>query len=141
MAKRISSQRIKKDRLYTYETAAASLKVTPATVRSWRKVGLQVMSERKPHYILGEALIEFLARRSIRKSIKMASDQMYCLSCRMPRRPLGAMLDYVPNGDAKGRLVGLCEACERPIQRFSSKADLVGLSEVFEIATKVDSQA
>lgn len=86
MAKRVSTRGIKKDRLYTYEGAADVVSVTSQTVRSWRSEGLAVLTDKKPHFILGEALIEFLERRQKRKSFRMREDQLFCLTCRMPRR-------------------------------------------------------
>lgn len=141
MAKRVSTRRIKKDRLYTYEDAAELLGVSVQTVRSWRALGLVVMSDRKPHYILGEALIEFLEARQTKRAVKMAPDQVLCLSCRAPRRPYGMMLDYVSTNASRGRLIGLCEVCDGPCQRFASRASLETLSQIFDIATGKDQQA
>ena len=141
MGKRISTRRIKKDRHYTYETAGDALGVTPRTVASWRKDGLQVMSSSRPHYILGEALIEFHAKRNIQRSINMDLDQMYCLRCRTPQRPYGAMVDYIPLNNIRGRLVGLCVACEKPMGRFAELNALPEFAQFFDIATDSSSQA
>ncbi len=136
MARRVSTRRIKKHRHYTYQTAADALGRTPHTVRLWRKRGLQVMAASTPHYILGAALIEFVDQRQAKPMGKMALDQMYCTSCRQRQTPLGAMVDYIPTTDTRGRLVGLCSACERPMHRFAGKADLVKFSDFYEIVTK-----
>ena len=141
MGKRVSTRRIKKDRHYTYEMAADVLGLSPRTVMSWRNDGLQVMDTGRPHYVLGEALIEFCKKRQAQRSIGMAVDQMYCFRCREPRRPYGAMVDYVPINDVRGCLVSLCEECERPLGRFTQLVALPELSQFFDITTNTASQA
>jgi len=141
MAKRVSARGIKKDRLYTYEMAAELLGVSVQTVRSWRSLGLVVLIAKKPHYILGEALIEFLCKRQEKRSVKMRADQFYCFICRSPQCPYGMMVDYVPINDFRGRLEALCEVCEGRCQRFASEASLNRLGEIFEIARRCVRQA
>ena len=46
MAKRVSTRKIKKHRLYGYDEAGAALGVTPHTVRLWRSSGLSVMTSK-----------------------------------------------------------------------------------------------
>lgn len=63
MAKRVSAQRVKIHRQYTYEAAADVLGVTPQTVRAWRSAGLVVLDSQKPHLILGHDLKSFLQKQ------------------------------------------------------------------------------
>lgn len=141
MARRVSTRRVKKHRHYTYESAADALGVTPQTVRSWRAQGLMVLSDRRPHFILGEALIEFLSARQKTRTVRMAKDQFMCFTCRAPQHPYGMMVDYVPINPARGRLIALCETCEGRCQRFVSKASLADLGGVFQIVRRSGSQA
>ena len=136
MAKRVSTRRIKKHRLYTYVEAGVDLSVTPLTVRSWRSSGLQVMTANTPHYILGAELIRYVEGKQAKRSVKMALDQMYCFKCKAPRKPLWAMVDYIPANDTRGRLTGLCEACEGGLQRFVGTADLGKFDGIYDIAIK-----
>lgn len=136
MAKRVSTRKVKKDRLYTYETAGEAMNLTSATVRSWRVLGLVVMTERKPHFILGEALIEFVEKQQTKQSSKPCLSKMRCFTCREQKRPLGTMVDYIPITDTRGQLVGLCETCEGPMYRFSGKASLSKFDGIFDIAIK-----
>lgn len=136
MAKRVSTRKIKKHRLYSYEEAGGALGVTPHTVRAWRASGLVVMAATTPHYILGAELIRYIEDKQARKTIKMALDQMYCLKCKMARKPLWAMVDYLPINDTRGRLTGLCEVCEGDLQRFVGKGDLSRFGQIYEITTK-----
>lgn len=94
------------------------------------------MTERKPHYILGEALIEFHAARNTKKCRKMALGEMFCFSCHAPTKPFGAMVDYIPINDSRGRLTGLCEVCESPVQRFAKLSALPEFAEIYDVAIK-----
>ncbi|MEO9515810.1 MAG: hypothetical protein ABJH20_20470 [Rhizobiaceae bacterium] len=136
MAKRVSTRKIKKHRLYSYDEAGDLLGVTRHTVRSWRASGLEVMAATKPHYILGAELIRYIDDKQVKRSIKMTLDQMYCLKCKAPRKLLWGMVDYIPNSDTKARLTGLCETCEGGLQRFVSKGDLGKFSQIYEITSK-----
>ena len=137
MAKRVSTRKIKKHRLYTYEEAGGAVGVTSDTVRtSWRSNGLQVMTANSPHYILGAELIRYIEDKQAKKSVKMALDQMYCFKCKEPRKPLWAMVDYIPINGTRGRLTGLCEACEGGLQRFVGKGDLGKFGQIYEITSK-----
>ena len=98
------------------------------------------MTERKPHYIIGEALIEFHAIQNAKRGGKMALGEMYCLSCRKPKAPFGALVDYVPINGVRGRLVGLCDTCERPLQRFAKLSTLSDFAQLYDIAIKSNSQ-
>ena len=136
MAKRVSTRNIKKHRLYTYEEAGFALGVTTHTVRVWRSGGLQVMAASIPHYILGAELIRYLEEKQAKRSVKMSLDQMYCLKCKVPRKPLWGMVDYIPSSNTRGRLTGLCESCEGGLQRFVGKGDLGKFGQIYEITSK-----
>lgn len=136
MAKRVSTRTIKKHRLYTYEEAGGALSITSHTVRSWRSAGLQVMTASTPHYILGAELIRYLEKKQAKRSVKLSLGQMYCFTCKAPQKPLWAMVDYIPINDTRGRLTGLCEACEGGLQRFVGKGDLGKFGQIYDIAIK-----
>ncbi len=95
MAKCVSARRVKIHRQYTYDSAADALGVTRQTVRAWRKDGLTVLDDKKPHLILGHELKRFIASRTPRKFRKMAVDEFLCMSCGAARRPYGSMADYL----------------------------------------------
>ena len=136
MAKRVSTRRIKKHRLYTYDEAGETLGLTAHTVRSWRSCGLQIMSGSTPHYILGAELIDHIEQKQRKRSVKLALDQMYCFKCKKPQKPLWSIVDYVAINDTRGRLTGLCSACEGDLQRFACKEDLGQFGEFYDITIK-----
>lgn len=136
MAKRVSAQRVKIHRQYTYDAAADVLGVTVQTVRAWRKDGLAVLDSQKPHLILGHDLKRFIQNRMPKASCKLAPDEFFCMSCRVPKRAYGAMADYEPFNHARGRLVALCEACQMPCGKFATPQTCDDLATILTIATR-----
>ncbi len=136
MAKRVSTRRIKKHRLYTYEEVGDALGVTRHTVRAWRADGLEVMASGRPHYILGAALIEFVAHRQAKRSAERKPDEMLCFTCKVHRKPFGALVDYIPITETRGRLLGLCGTCGGSLHRFAGKAGLGKFDGIYDIAIK-----
>jgi len=139
MAKRVSTRRVKKDRLYTYQEAGDVLGVTSHTVRAWRSSGLDVMDNSKPHFILGAVLIDYIQDKQLKRSAKGALNEMYCFTCKAQREPIGGLIDYVPITDTRGRLMGLCGICERSLHRFAAKANLGEFDGIYDIAIKCGS--
>jgi hypothetical protein len=62
------------------------------------------------------------ARTGSKKPLKVG--EMYCLKCRSPKRPAGAMADYIPLGEVSGNLRGICPTCDKLIYRRVSLAKL-----------------
>lgn len=138
MAKRVSAQRVKIHRQYTYETAADALGVTVQTVRAWRSAGLAVLDSQKPHLILGHDLKSFVQNRRPKASCKLAPDEFFCMSCRAPQRAYGAMADYEPFTPLRGRLVALCGVCERPCGKFATPALCDELTPILTIVKRYE---
>ena len=136
MAKRGSTRKIRKHRLYTYQEAGDALGFTAHTMRFWRSAGLRVMRASVPHYVLGADLIAFCEQRKAKRSAPPNMDQMYCFTCKEPRKPLWGMVDYVPITESRGRLTGLCEVCEGALNRFAGKGDLGKFDQIYDITIK-----
>jgi len=140
MAKRVSTRRIKANRHYPYEDAADVLGLSSQTVRSWRSQSLEVMTDKRPHIILGENLIRFIEARQ-KPASKMAPDQFRCMTCKRPTRPLDGVVFYNPLTPTRGQLKALCEECEGQCFRFASERGLPKLARFFEIVRTNESQA
>jgi len=132
MAKRVPARRIKANRHYTYDTAAEKLGRTPQTIRMWGKQGLPVMTDARPHLILGEYIVSFLAQRQAPKR-RMPLDRFKCFRCKSHVRPLEGMAFYAVHTATSGRLEALCEQCEAPCVKFVSKRDLPDIAQILEI--------
>lgn len=141
MARRVSARRIKAHRQYTYEEAARELGVCAQTVRTWRKSGLVVITNEKPHLIVGACLKEFVANRTAKTGPALGLHEFKCLRCQAPRGAWAGLADYIPHTPVRGRLEALCEVCEGKCSKFVGKAQLPALEGVMTIASRNESQA
>jgi hypothetical protein len=119
MARRPDPRRVKIHRSYTIAEVASLFQIHRNTVRRWAKQGLQVLDERKPYLILGRALASFLADRNSRR-IRLKPGEMYCVKCKVARRPAHNIADYVPITAISGNLRGLCPHCATLMHRRSA---------------------
>jgi len=134
MRRSINPNKAKIHRSYTVEEVAELFAVHKNTVRAWLKSGLSVCDDRKPMLILGADLRSFLKEKKAKGKHKCKSWEMYCLRCRKPQTPLGRMVDYVPESDATGRLVGLCPVCEGGLNKYISVSAMEALDAELDVA-------
>lgn len=133
MPKRLNPNLAKIHRNYTVEEAARLYDVHKHTVRAWIKKGLPLCDECRPALILGIELRTYLqAKRQVRKH-KCKLYELYCLRCRLPKRPAGDMVDFEPLNKSTGRLTGLCPDCDGLINRYASAASLAKISGYLEV--------
>jgi len=136
MARRRNSRKIKIHQSYTVEEAALVLGCSVPTVRSWIKKGLPVLRSQIPHLILGADLREYLEAAQKTGKTPLQSDELYCLKCRKPRKPYGALVDYIPTTTSKGRLEGLCPVCGSLCNRFTSQSQLPKFTDIFDLTIR-----
>lgn len=138
MGRRVTGRKIKANRQYKYDEAAEALGVSVPTVRAWRAQGLRVLVAQKPHLIVGADLKAFLDnRRTVHKRV-LGPDEVLCMSCKVPVKPFGMMVDYVGVTTTRGWLETLCGVCEGRCIRIVSAEDLPKFGEFFHIATRSD---
>lgn len=134
MAKRRQNYRLVKiHRSYTVEETAIALGIHKNTVRGWIKAGLPTCDDRRPTLILGRHLHEFLKSQRQKHKRTCSAGQIYCVRCRIPVEPAGAMADLVPQGPLTGDLVGICPHCDAFIYRRVSLARLSAVRGVLDI--------
>jgi len=141
MAKRPNPRAIKASRTYTVEEAAIALGVSVGTVRAWVKSGLPIMKSQRPFLILGEALRAFLDSRAKARKAPLKADQLYCLRCKAARKPMGGMVDCIPQTLKTARLFGLCEVCGGTCNRMVGTTKIDQFSRIFEVVIKEGRQA
>ena len=134
MAKRPNPRSIRAARTYTIEEAAEALGVSTGTIRGWVKAGLPIMASKRPFLILGDALRRFVEQRRATLKVTLKPDQLYCLSCKAGRQPMGLMIDVLPQTTKTARLVGLCDVCGGTCNRMISIAKLDQLRLIFDVA-------
>ncbi|THD81394.1 DNA-binding protein [Aliigemmobacter aestuarii] len=141
MAKRPNPRAIRSTRTYTIDEAAIAMNITTSTIRSWVKAGLPLMRSRRPYLILGDALQHFLQDRATQSRTPLKADQLYCLSCKAGRAPMGMMVDCIPQTPKTARLEGLCEACGGTCNRMISRARIADFAAIFDLALNEGRQA
>lgn len=123
--RRADWRRIKGKYSYTVEEAARALNVHRNTVRNWiRRGGLAAMTGSRPHLILGAVLIEFLKARRLALKHKCGLGELYCLKCRVPRKPVADLIEQRPMVSGRTHIVGICSICERLMHRFVANRNL-----------------
>ncbi len=123
MAKRTDIRRVKGNRSYLVDEAAAVTFSHRNTVRNWIKQGLTVVDGR-PLLILGADLIAFHRGRREKARTTSPPGTIFCLPCRTPQRPAGDTVEFIRDGAGAWRLEGLCPRCGRLISRITSEAQL-----------------
>lgn len=134
MAKRLDARKVRGVLTYTVDELARALGVTEPTVRAMIKRGMPALANQKPMLILGEAARNYIDAENEKARQPLSIDQLYCLTCKAPTRPLGAMVDLVLSNRGAPRITGLCEVCEGSCSRVVSRNALAALGQVFDIA-------
>lgn len=117
-------RRVKIHRSYSVEEVSAVLDVHKNTVREWLRRGLPAIDQRRPLLILGCDLVAYLQRRRGVNKQPCQPGEIYCVCCRLPKKPAGGMADYLEMTATGGSLVGICPDCETLIYRRVSYARL-----------------
>ena len=136
MAKRPNPRSIKAARTYTILEAAEALKVSTGTLRSWIRQGLPALTAQRPFLILGDALRGFLEARRTKGSVRLGPAQLYCLTCKAARIPMGLMVDCIPQTYRTSRLMGLCAECGGTCNRIVSRANLPVVGGIFDVVCR-----
>lgn len=117
---KINPCRAKIHRSYTVEEASNLFGVHKNTVRAWIKDGLLVCDNLRPTLILGSELRHYLKNKQQFRKRKCKPYEMYCLSCKAPKRPVDDQVELLTLGSLTGRLIGRCPSCNKQINRFCS---------------------
>ena len=126
-------RRVKIHRSYTVEEIALLLEVHKNTVRAWLKLGLSVCDNKRPSLILGRDLANFLQAKRSKNKQHCQADEMYCLRCRVPRKPAGNMVECEPKTEKIGNLIAICPTCEAMMNRRVSLAKIAQFVGVLDI--------
>ena len=128
-----SPRLVKSHRIYSIDEIARLFGRHKNTVGNWFKRGLPKIDSKRPILIRGQDLVEFLESRR-KKTQRCGLAQMYCIRCRVPRDPAGAMAEYVPLTKTSGNLRGICPDCDLMMHRRSTLKKLSQLEGVLHIS-------
>ena len=123
-ARRANPNRVKVHYSYTVGELAACLEVHKNTVRNWQRKGLEALDGQRPVLFHGATVRAFLKSQRTSRKRPRAPGTLYCLPCRLPRRPAIGMVDYQPMRPDSGNLRAICEVCETVMHRRIRFADL-----------------
>lgn len=99
------------------------------------------MISQRPFLILGCELREFLDARRSKSKIPLQIDELFCLTCKVARKPLGWMVDIHDQSEKTVRLEGLCEVCGGICNRMVSRTQVGRLRSILNVASKDESRA
>jgi hypothetical protein len=105
---------------YTVHEIGELFNLHPNAVRRWVKDGLGTIDNHRPHLIHGSDLIEHLDRRQRGRKRRCAPNEMYCFTCREPRRAADGRVTLVQLSPARKIIQGFCELCGTSMNRASS---------------------
>jgi hypothetical protein len=125
------SERTQRTRSFLFG-AAELFRVHPNAVRRWVKGGLRTIDSHRPQLIHGTDLIEYLDRRQRGRKRRCAPDQMFCFTCREPRRPAGGCVALVQLSP-RWMVQGPCQICGTQMNRASSARRFAELERTFTV--------
>ncbi|MDA3971429.1 MAG: helix-turn-helix domain-containing protein [Desulfobulbaceae bacterium] len=124
---------VKIHRSYTVEEVAKLLGKHKNTVRNWTKNGLATIDDKCPMLIQGQELVEFLNKRRTKNKHPCKPGQIYCVKCRVPKRPAEDMAEYTPVTAKFGNLKAICPDCKSVINQRINSAKLHQIKEKIDI--------
>lgn len=124
---------IRRDLSYTIQEIADLFSLHPNAVRRWVKAGLRTIDDRRPVFIHGSDLIDFLNDRQRGRKHKCAADEMWCCRCREPRRPKAGRVVVDRLNARQLMLRGECELCGARMNRGGSAAGLAEVERTFTV--------
>jgi hypothetical protein len=119
-ARRINPNVIKTHRCYSIGELSDRLGVHKNTVRNWQRSGLTPIDDGRPILFQGGAIRDFLKKQNVSRKVPCGPGRFYCLRCREPRSPAGAMVDFLPVTERSGNLRAICETCGTLMHRRAS---------------------
>lgn len=133
MAKRADPRRLRSAQTYTVPEFARALGVSTGTVRYWIRLGLPALTMQRPTLIVGSEAKEFLTERRQAKKHPLQPEEVYCLSCKAPRKVFENMvqLEQVPGKPA--RITGFCASCGGSVSRVVGMVQIDQLDRYFEV--------
>jgi hypothetical protein len=111
------------------EEVAKLFGVHKNTVRSWIKKGLPLCDSKRPVLIVGGELSTFLQKQKVSNKQTCKPGEMYCLRCRVPRKPVPDLVECNVVNEKVGNLVALCSHCDALMNKRVSLSKLALVSE------------
>jgi len=134
MAKRLNPNLAKIHRNYLVVEVAELFGVHKNTVRAWVKNGLPICDENHPMIILGSELRDYLKDKNSSAKRPCKEGEIFCFKCRLPKKPAGGMVEYIPSSKVRGCLSAICPTCNSLMNQFSNVSKLEKMKSIWEIS-------
>ncbi len=108
---------ISSNRSYTIKEAAEKMGVQIKTVYAWIKKGLLVIEGSSPERLHGSDIIAFHKKQRESQKRPCKDDEMYCCSCKKPRRVANHEITIEYRTTKKINFKGECEVCNCRMNR------------------------
>ena len=124
-------RKIRTSKTYTLPEIAKALDRNIATVRSWVRIGLPLLSKQKPVLVQGFELKNWLQKTWHSKSQKCKPSELFCFKCRVPKQPKLGSIEIIPRNEKTVTIKGRCAACNTQMNQVGSMAKLAELEVLF----------
>lgn len=141
MANRADPRRLRSAQTYTVPELALALDVSNGTVRAWIRQGLPALTTHRPTLIVGSEAKDFLKERRQAKKRPLRSDEVFCLSCKSPRKFYEDMVQLELVSGKPARITGFCATCEGIASRVVGATQIDQLGKFFEVTGNKDGTA
>ena len=120
MKQNYNHNKCKIHRIYTVEEVAELYGVHKRTVRNWINKGLPIFDDVRPLLILGKDLKLFVRKQRKENKHKCKPSELYCLRCRIPRKPDLQTIKFSQQQGGIGRVFGVCSVCDSKVNKYFS---------------------
>lgn len=125
---------IKQNFPYYVSDIVEKLGVTKGTVYAWIEEGLQPIDDRSTYIIInGSELRRFLKARQDNRKHPCKNEEMFCLKCQLPRRPLEGKASIQTREGCKPSITGKCIVCNSQMYRAINLKNLPEIAKTFKL--------
>ncbi len=128
-------RRIRTSKTYTLRKIATTLDRDIATIRSWVKNGLPLLSDQTPALVLGIELKAWLQQAWSLKKSKCQPDELFCFKCRKPRKTKAGSVHIARRNEKIVSVKGRCAVCNTRMNQARSLSNLAELQLLFDAPT------
>lgn len=128
-----NTQLIKRTETYSIYEISILYNIHKATVRHWLKEGLIRIDEKRPIFVHGSDLYEFLKERQKKRKRKCKPDELFCMKCKYARKPKEMKVVIEEQSLKISRIKCICSECGTIMYKSFSAKNRKQLSPNFKI--------
>ena len=128
-------RKIRLSKCYTVQECADLLAVSIGTIRAWIRSGLPTLEGGKSIQIAGDVLKSWLKKRKAARKRKCQTNEIYCCSCKEPRKAKIGTVVIVPRNSKTLFIRANCADCNAKMNQAGSLAKLSEIRAAFGLET------